>query len=337
MGLRDTITLFAKTRRLKLRHGGKERVYTYLGGEEVFIAAEDGSEDTVPLEEALDDISTSLKSGAYKIINTKPPTSLALTTKVQAIDREYTIEKRLGSGAQATVYKATRKRDGMVVTIKVYTSKEPITKELIQQEVEVLKRLRTECAYTVCYVDYFSTPELALITEYAEGQDLSTLSNVTTELAESILGQILTALRFIHARAIAHRDIKPSNVVYDSKTNRVRLIDFGLSCFVCSCARVPGTPSYMDPHVSTNIERYRNDKTWQHLWQKADIYSTGVTVYNLVVSKHYDPKQDSSRQVANIKEEDIRDIVKDCLIADPYKRPTAGEILVEYYGVFPEA
>lgn len=39
--------------------------------------------------------------------------------------------------------------------------------------------------------------------------------------------QIVEALQFIHAQGVVHRDIKDENIVVDTRTLKVKIIDFG--------------------------------------------------------------------------------------------------------------
>ncbi len=41
--------------------------------------------------------------------------------------------------------------------------------------------------------------------------------------------QILRGLQYVHAHRIIHRDIKPQNILVDTKTNSIKLADFGLA------------------------------------------------------------------------------------------------------------
>ena len=73
-----------------------------------------------------------------------------------------------------------------------------------------------------------------------------TEENVFTERdAVEILSQVLSALKYIHARGVVHADLKPENIIVDrgedGKETTVKLIDFGLSRFIGKPP--PSTPS----------------------------------------------------------------------------------------------
>ena len=92
---------------------------------------------------------------------------------------------------------------------------------------------------------------------------------------------ILEGLNYMHKKKIYHMDIKKGNIVLDSETN-TKLIDFS-SCFSyenyspekkIKLNRI-GTGRYMSPEILNNkeIEVKYGDKI--------DVYSFGITIYNL--------------------------------------------------------
>jgi serine/threonine protein kinase len=85
------------------------------------------------------------------------------------------------------------------------------------------------------------------------------------------------ALAYAHRLGILHRDIKPSNLMVDHH-DQLYVVDFGLTRALTAEAgdtqpgRVRGTPWYMSPEQARG----------QDVDQRSDIYSLGVTLYELV-------------------------------------------------------
>jgi serine/threonine-protein kinase len=92
----------------------------------------------------------------------------------------------------------------------------------------------------------------------------------------ALLGvQSATGLAYAHANGIIHRDIKSSNLFYTTE-RVVKIMDFGLAKAVEEVRRnasmIAGTPYYMAPEQSVG----------DVVDHRADLYSLGVTLYQLV-------------------------------------------------------
>ena len=89
--------------------------------------------------------------------------------------------------------------------------------------------------------------------------------------------QTARALSYAHARGIIHRDIKPSNLLLDT-TGVVWITDFGLAktsdTALTHTGDILGTIRYMSP------ERFKGQCD-----VRADIYSLGLTLYELLLLK----------------------------------------------------
>jgi len=119
------------------------------------------------------------------------------------------------------------------------------------------------------------------IAEMAPAETLEQLNRPdrVARLKDAVV-QLCDALAYIHGHGLVHRDLKPSNVMVD-QDRVVRLMDFGLAKFLADDAavtadgRLVGTFRYMSP------EQILGEK----LDGRADLYSLGVILYELLVGK----------------------------------------------------
>ncbi len=106
--------------------------------------------------------------------------------------------------------------------------------------------------------------------------------------------QLADALGKVHAIGVVHRDLKPENLILIEKDGRddfVKLIDFGIAQIGHRDAGVFGTAAYMAP------EQAAKDSTVD---RRADIYSLGVILFEMVTGRHPFPSEtDSAYLVAH--------------------------------------
>lgn len=147
----------------------------------------------------------------------------------------YTIKKEVGEGGTSAVYLAEHPNHG-TVALKVL-------REKLRQDTTAVARFLREAKYgaRVKHPNVVDTIEIGqsehglhfLAIEWAEGEILERYAKqnapLPTDEVSTIVSQIAAGVQAAHDAGIVHRDLKPENVMYDPKTRRVKLLDFGIA------------------------------------------------------------------------------------------------------------
>ncbi len=123
-----------------------------------------------------------------------------------------------------------------------------------------------------------------LLLEHCEGIRLDEAIKLARDKSvrpkTSLLVQMIRAVVEVHEFKFLHRDICPRNFMLDLNSDRAKLFDFGLSLPNESEALLRsnrnGTAMYLAPEI---VRRRRYD-------HRADIFSLGVTMFELASGKH---------------------------------------------------
>ena len=146
----------------------------------------------------------------------------------------YHLQERVGEGGTATVYRAQHGTRG-VCAVKVLREKLRGDRTAVQRFLrEAAFGARVSHPTVVQTYDYGEADGLHyLALEWAEGELLVKFVRrsgpLAAPLAATIVQQIAEGLATAHAAGIIHRDLKPENVIYDPRTQRARLLDFGIA------------------------------------------------------------------------------------------------------------
>ena len=200
---------------------------------------------------------------------------------------DYKIIDEIARGGMGVVYKAFEIKTERIVALKtllVDSLKHSTLKKRFYREAETNSSLdhpNIVPVYSMGEDD--RTPYISM--KYIEGQTLQDFmksSDFSIEEGIEILRKIAKALHYAHEKKIIHRDIKPSNILLDEKREPY-LTDFGVARFTNRCSDLTktdsqlGTPHYMPPEQIKGSIRNVNSRS--------DIYSLGVILYQMLMSK----------------------------------------------------
>ncbi|XP_039556729.1 dual specificity mitogen-activated protein kinase kinase 4 [Passer montanus] len=255
----------------------------------------------------------------------------------------------IGRGAYGSVNKMVHKPSGQIMAVKRIRSTvdEKEQKQLLM-DLDVVMR-SSDCPYIVQFYgalfregDCWICMEL-MSTSFDKFYKYvySVLDDV---IPEEILGKItlatVKALNHLKENLkIIHRDIKPSNILLDRNGN-IKLCDFGISGqLVDSIAKTrdAGCRPYMAP------ERIDPSASRQGYDVRSDVWSLGITLYELATGRFPYPKWNSvfdqltqvvkgdPPQLSNSEEREFSpsfiNFVNLCLTKDESKRPKYKELL----------
>lgn len=277
--------------------------------------------------------------------------------------KNFDTANKIGEGGFGPVYKGLLP-DGTVIAVKQLSSKSRQGNREFLNEIALISCVQHPNLVKLCGC-CMEEDQLMLVYEYMEN---NSLAKVLFDESEMILDWptrfriavgIAKGLAFLHEESrlkIVHRDIKATNVLLDRNLNP-KISDFGLARLnederTHISTRVAGTIGYMAPEYAL----------WGYLTDKADVYSFGVLLLEIVSGKNnntYLPSnnciclldwacqlQQSGKFVGILdrrlspetNKEEIERMVKVALLctsASPSLRPTMSEVVSVLEGRMP--
>ena len=260
----------------------------------------------------------------------------------------------LGKGAFGNVYESKNPIFDNKVAMKVIDKKKINIDDNIKNgeevdmksEINILKKLSHPNIVRI--FEFYETDNyFYIITEFCKCGELSKYIK-HNELTETqlcvIFYQVFSGLIYLHENHIIHGDLKPQNILISSIENNsisnedyswIKIIDFGTAKIfkktIIKGEDIVGTLYYIAPEVfSSNYDKYD---------EKSDIWSVGIILFKALTKKYPFIGLSDEETVQSILENDydqtllkdysdeLKDLIKNLLMKDPNKRPSATEAL----------
>lgn len=248
----------------------------------------------------------------------------------------YSKIKKVGQGASGSVYVAKTLSTGQRVAIKTMDLSHQPRKELIVNEILVMKESQHPNIVNFLESYLVRNNELWVIMEFMEGGALTDIIDNNTLEEDQIAAICLETckgLQHLHAQSIIHRDIKSDNVLLNS-SGQVKITDFGFCAKLTDQkskrATMVGTPYWMAPEVVKQKE----------YGAKVDIWSLGIMAIEMIENEP--PYLDEEPLKAlyliatngtptlkkpNLLSVELKGFLAVCLCADVKSRATADELI----------
>jgi serine/threonine-protein kinase len=174
---------------------------------------------------------------------------------------KYRLQRKLGSGGFAEVWRALDTVEGIPVALKFpFSDHVPHAAEAFRTEIRLVAGMEHPNILTIKNAEILDG---RFVVAFALGEE--TLGErmqrrMTTRLAIDFAAQLLAALDYAHSWRIIHCDVKPDNLILFPE-NRLRLTDFGISKVAAHTliASGSGTVGYCAPEQAMGRPSFRSD------------------------------------------------------------------------------
>jgi serine/threonine-protein kinase len=206
----------------------------------------------------------------------------------EIIEGKYRLEKVIGEGGMAIVYKATQINIDRPVVLKVMQwqlrGNERAIKRF-EQEAKFTAKVSHPNVVSVFDVGFLPGGQPYLVMEYINGESLRDklerqgMLSLTT--AAQLMLQLCRGLQEAHKCGLIHRDLKPENILLLEDSDRpdwVKIVDFGIAHLVTGYERltktgnITGTIAYMAPEQLRNVP----------VDTRADLYALGCVLFEML-------------------------------------------------------
>ena len=271
--------------------------------------------------------------------------------------RHFILLEQIGKGSYGKIYLAFDKKQEKKVALKIINKNfldilNKTEEAFIEQ---YMLKICNENKNIINLLGCFTTKEklIFVLDYYKNGNFEEYLKNIQTEngllsyeTAKFYLAEILNILKYLQKNNISHLDLKPNNFLLDSRLH-LKLIDFSTAKIQnkkfnlktkkfelneekkINLNNFIGTPQYCSPEIlNNNVQNFFT----------CDVWSFGIIMYELFHNKTPFDDYNLNKMIENIKKgefylneklpNEIKDLIKKCLIVDQNKRITLNEIFI---------
>ena len=260
----------------------------------------------------------------------------------------YEVTSSLGEGGMGEVYRARDtklNRDVAIKVVRTAFTADPDRRARFTREAHILALLNHPNIAHVYGLEETTDGVPAIVMELVDGPTLAdrlSRGPLAWDEARPIIDQLISALEAAHEQAIVHRDLKPANIKVRSD-GTLKVLDFGLAKAAepiggsgfdmansptmtnraTQLGLVLGTAAYMAPEQAKG----------KPIDKRADIWSFGVVVYEMLTGRRAFEAEDVSETLAAVLTREIdpsalpasvpesaRALVSQCLVRDPKQR-----------------
>lgn len=256
----------------------------------------------------------------------------------------FTVERRLGAGGSAVVYRAHDRLLDRAVALKLRESTTSQEEQgRFEQEIRLTARL-VHPTIIPLFDSGWHGDRLFYVMPCVEGDTLRALLTARQRLpladAIPLIRDVAEALAYAHASGVMHRDIKPENIFCSS--GRALVADFGIARAIALDATATpmtaagfaiGTVAYMSPEQALGDTAIDG---------RTDLYALGCVLLELltgrppfegpsamsVLSQHITATIDVATRLGGDAPGPLIELLERLLAKDPATRPaTAGEVV----------
>ncbi|KAK8446924.1 hypothetical protein SEVIR_9G565800v4 [Setaria viridis] len=196
---------------------------------------------------------------------------------------EYKLQRLVGQGSFAKVFRAAHRRTGARVAVKAIDRRrvEKRVHEGILKEREILKSI--DHPNILRLLDTIDTTNMMyLVLEYCDGGDLDAFlhkhGRLPVATAKDLMRQLAEGLKVLRERNIVHRDLKPQNLLLSTNDDAIilKIGDFGFAKHENLAATICGSPYYMAPEIwqgkdyDAKVAHYLSLNSWIYFFVKTE-------------------------------------------------------------------